>query len=383
MFSSVSKGLLKRPIPEDTIHKPWSSQAPRQEKSQSNSAPPRTSTLSRRPEEARMESRQAGQTKEGNPMSNNNGPRIISVGGGKGGIGKSFFSANMAVSLTRLGYKVSLVDLDLGSANLHTCLGVPSPKVGLFDFVNGQVDSLEEVAVSGGVPGLTLYGGGQEFWQQIRPHSVQKIKLISKLQRLDADYVILDLGAGTHVNTLDFFIFSHAGIVVVVPEPTSIENAYVFLKSVLFRKLQSVVKAIRQEEATQSLMNSLSDPKIPVPPLTQLQKFATEYPEVGQKILQLIQMTQLGVVMNQVRTKSDADIGTSITQICKRYFGFQAEFIGSTAYDDNVWKSVRSRRPVCVDFPDSPVTLSLAEIADCISHAFLPPASAQVHGIAK
>lgn len=301
------------------------------------------------------------------------GPRIISIGGGKGGIGKSFFSANAAVCLTKLGYKVALVDLDLGAANLHTCLGVPSPKVGLFDFVNSRVENLEDVAVSGGVPGLTLYGGGQEFWQQIRPQSVQKIRLISKLQKLDADYVILDLGAGTHINTLDFFIFSHAGIVVVVPEPTSIENAYVFLKSVMFRKLQSVVKAIRQEEVSERLLLSLGDPKIPAPPLTQLQKFAAEEPEVGQKILQLMQMTQLGVVMNQVRTKSDGDIGQSITQICKRYFGFSAEFLGSACYDDAVWKSVRARRPLCVDFPDSPVAKSLTEIADKISTGFLPP----------
>ena len=76
-----------------------------------------------------------------------NGPRILSIGGGKGGIGKSFLSANMAVSLTRQGYRVALVDLDSGAANLHTCLGVPSPKVGLFDFVSGRIDNLEDVAV--------------------------------------------------------------------------------------------------------------------------------------------------------------------------------------------------------------------------------------------
>lgn len=302
------------------------------------------------------------------------GPRIISVGGGKGGIGKSFFSANVAVCLTRLGYKVALVDLDLGAANLHTCLGVPSPKVGLFDFVNSRVENLEDLAVSGGVPGLTLFGGGQEFWQQVRPQSVQKIRLISKLQKLDADYVILDLGAGTHVNTLDFFIFSHAGLVVVVPEPTSIENAYVFLKSVLYRKLQSVLKAIRQEDAAHRVMESLGDPKIAIPPLNQLQAFAREEPEVGQKILQLIQMTQLGVVMNQVRTKSDADIGVSITQICKRYFGFDASFVGAACYDDAVWKSVRSRRPLCVDHPESAVAKSLLGIAENIAGEFIPPA---------
>jgi flagellar biosynthesis protein FlhG len=303
------------------------------------------------------------------------GPRIISVGGGKGGIGKSFLSANVAVSLTRLGYRVALVDLDFGAANLHTCLGVPSPKVGLFDFVSGRVENLEDVAVSGGVPGLTLYGGGQEFWQQIRPQASQKIRLISRLQRLDVDYVILDLGAGTHVNTLDFFIFSHAGIVVVVPEPTSIENAYVFLKSVLYRKLQSIVKAIHQEEAAERLMASLGDPRFATPPLTQLQKFAAEEPEIGQKILSLIQMTHLGVVMNQVRTNADAEIGSSITQISQKYFGFGAEYLGSAIFDDVVWKSLRNRRPVCVDFPDSPVSQGLMNIARTMATRFEPVAS--------
>jgi len=300
------------------------------------------------------------------------GPRIISVGGGKGGIGKSFLSANLAVSLTRQGYRVALVDLDFGAANLHTCLGVPSPKIGLFDFVSGRIENLEDVAVSGGVPGLTLYGGGQEFWQQIRPQAAQKIRLISRLQRLDVDYVILDLGAGTHVNTLDFFIFSHAGIVVVVPEPTSIENAYVFLKSVLYRKLQSIVKAIHQEEAAERLLQSLGDPRFATPPLAQLQKFAAEEPEIGQKILNLIQMTHLGVVMNQVRTQADAEIGSSITQISQRYFGFSAEFLGAAIFDDVVWKSLRNRRPVCVDFPDSNVSQGLMSIARTLATRFEP-----------
>lgn len=382
MFSSISKGMFRRPAKESSqaLEEAKEFGAPRRDGVSSNTdfkrdilsmgapnLPKDESTGARKDEMKTHPNGYGGQ-----------GPRILSIGGGKGGIGKSFFSANIAVCLTKLGYKVALVDLDFGAANLHTCLGVPSPKVGLFDFVSSRVENLEDVAVSGGVPGLTLYGGGQEFWQQIRPHSVQKIRLISKLQKLDADYVILDLGAGTHVNTLDFFIFSHAGIVVVVPEPTSIENAYVFLKSVLFRKLQSVVKAIRQEEVTERLLLSLGDPKISVPPLTQLQKFAQEEPEIGQKILQLIQMTQLGVAMNQVRTKTDTDIGSSITQISKRYFGFSAEFLGAACYDDAAWKSVRNRRPLCIDFPDSPVAQSLELIADVIANRFLPQVEQKV-----
>lgn len=301
------------------------------------------------------------------------GPRIVSIGGGKGGIGKSFLSANLAISLTRAGYRVALVDLDFGAANLHTCLGVGAPKISLFDFVNSHVESLEEVGVPTGVPGLTLYGGGQEFWQQMRPQSMQKIRLITKLQRLNTDYVILDLGAGTHVNTLDFFIFSHGGILVVVPEPTSIENAYVFLKSVLFRKLQSIVKAVRSEQSTEELLASLGNPKITTPPFSQLQAFAAKNPEVGQKILELMQMTQLGILMNQVRTQGDRDLGTSMTQICQQYFGFNAEFLGSVDHDDAVWKSVRNRRPLVMDQPDGPIAADLASIAKALSEGFLPP----------
>jgi flagellar biosynthesis protein FlhG len=161
-------------------------------------------------------------------------------------------------------------------------------------------------------------------------------------------------------------------MVVVVPEPTSIENAYVFLKSVLYRKLQSIVKAIHQEEAAERLLLSLGDPRFATPPLAQLQKFAAEEPEIGQKILNLIQMTHLGVVMNQVRTQADAEIGSSITQISQRYFGFSAEFLGAAIFDDVVWKSLRNRRPVCVDYPDSSVSQGLMAIAKTLATRFEP-----------
>lgn len=401
MFSSISRGMLKRPTRDarHSLSKAFGEVSrppvevrsfPRVEYSHSSLAyaidpaeqeqKVQRSMSGRHPGQAGDQGRDGEQEASESLCSQNgggrgsNGPRILSIGGGKGGIGKSFLSANMAVSLTRQGYRVALVDLDFGAANLHTCLGVPSPKIGLFDFVSGRIDNLEDVAVSGGVPGLTLFGGGQEFWQQIRPQAAQKIRLISRLQRLDVDYVILDLGAGTHVNTLDFFIFSHAGIVVVVPEPTSIENAYVFLKSVLYRKLQSIVKAIHQEEVTERLLQGLGDPRFASPPLAQLQKFASEEPELGQKILNLIQMTRLGVVMNQVRNNADAEIGSSITQISQRYFGFSAEYLGAAIFDDVVWKSLRNRRPVCVDFPDCAVSQGLMAIARTLSTRFEPVA---------
>ncbi|WGL61304.1 P-loop NTPase [Pigmentibacter sp. JX0631] len=308
-------------------------------------------------------------TKQG--QKNSPTPQIISIGGGKGGIGKSFLSANICVRLAALGYKVSVVDLDLGAANLHTCLGVPTPQKGISDFIHGNVSSLEETGISCCLPNLTLYGGGQEFWQQIKPQSSQKIKLISKLQELEADFVFLDLGAGTHIHTLDFFIFSHGGILVVAPEPTSIENAYVFMKSVLYRKIQSICKAFEIEEEVESeLLRKISNPKSTETPFSQIINFAQKNKEVGKQIKDMIEATNIGIIMNQVRTKEDRDLGESMSVICNRYFGFSAQFLGSTRYDDAVWKSVRVRRPLIIDYPLSTIAVNINHITDRIIKMF-------------
>lgn len=299
-------------------------------------------------------------------------PQIISIGGGKGGIGKSFLSANICVRLASLGYKVSAVDLDLGAANLHTCLGVPTPRSGISDFIHGNVNTLEETGISCCNPNLTLYGGGQEFWQQIKPQSSQKIKLISKLQELDADYVFLDLGAGTHIHTLDFFIFSHGGILVVAPEPTSIENAYVFMKSVLYRKIQSICKAFEIDENIENdLLKKISSPRSSETPFSQLVSFSQKNRDVGKQIKDMIESTNIGIIMNQVRTKEDRDLGESMSVICNRYFGFSSQFLGSTRYDDAVWKSVRVRRPLILDYPLSAIAVNINQITDRIIKMFI------------
>lgn len=299
-------------------------------------------------------------------------PQIISIGGGKGGIGKSFLSANICVRLASLGYKVSVVDLDLGAANLHTCLGVPTPQKGISDFIHGKVATLEETGISCCLPNLTLFGGGQEFWQQIKPQSSQKIKLISKLQELEADFVFLDLGAGTHIHTLDFFIFSHGGILVVAPEPTSIENAYVFMKSVLYRKIQSICKAFEiEEELEADLLKRISNPKSSETPFSQITNFALKNKEIGRQIKDMIEATNIGIIMNQVRTKEDRDLGESMSVICNRYFGFSSQFLGATRYDDAVWKSVRVRRPLVLDYPLSTIAVNINHITDRIISMFI------------
>ena len=298
-------------------------------------------------------------------LKNKKQPIIISVGGGKGGIGKSFLSANIAVRLALLGFKVSAIDLDLGAANLHTCLGIPSPTKSVSNFFQGDTETLEETGMDSGVPNLTLYGGNQDFWQHVKPHGSQKIKLINYLQELDADYVLLDLGAGTHVHTLDFFIFSDAGLLVVVPEPTSIENAYVFMKSVMYRKVQNICRAFGVREDIESqLLQRIVAPVSGSTPFKEFKNFIESNKEIDKEIIEILQATNIGIVMNQVRTQDDRDLGLSMSSICSQYFGFSSQYLGAMRYDDAAWKSIRIRKPLILDYPQSVASANIYEITD-------------------
>jgi flagellar biosynthesis protein FlhG len=294
-------------------------------------------------------------------------PQIISIGGGKGGIGKSFFASNIGASLAKLGCRVALLDLDFGAANLHSCLGVTNTQCHIQNLINARDDEdFSNFGIPTSIPNLTLFAGGHEFLQQISLQNVDKIKLLSRIRKLNADYVILDLGAGTHINTLDFFIFSHTGIVIVVPEPTSIENAYVFLKSVFFRKVQSIAKAFDRDHLSDKLIQRLMDPHNQEPPINELKKFAQDHPELGQKFIDLLKKTNFSIIMNQVRSKMDHELGNSMSQICEKYFGILPTFLGSAEFDDQVWKSARIRKTLVSDFPNSPTSYNILKIAQKI-----------------
>ncbi len=134
------------------------------------------------------------------------GPRVWAIGGGKGGVGKSVFAANLATQLARNGSRVALVDGDLGGANLHTLLGVPSPDTNLSDFISKRVATLGEVMTPTSIENLWLVSGAKALVETANLNFGQKSKLLRHINQLDADHVILDLGAGSTFNVLDFFL---------------------------------------------------------------------------------------------------------------------------------------------------------------------------------
>jgi flagellar biosynthesis protein FlhG len=167
---------------------------------------------------------------------------LISVGGGKGGVGKSILSIALGTVLARGGKSVVLADLDLGAANLHTYLGIRGRTPGIADFILGKVPSLENILVETSVPNLGLISGAEFVPGATNPAHWMKLKLMRHLRSLPADYVIIDLGAGVQFNTLDFFGMSDHGVVITAPEPGAVMNAYSFIKGALYRKMQNIFK---------------------------------------------------------------------------------------------------------------------------------------------
>jgi len=174
--------------------------------------------------------------------------RIFSVGGGKGGVGKSIFSISLGMSLVEKGFKVVIADLDLGTANLHTYIGITKKTPTLADFILKKLSSLDDIIVETSEKNLGLISGAEFVPGMANPAHWMKLKMMRHLKSLTADFVIIDLGAGVHFNTLDFFGISDRGFVVTAPEPGAVMNAYVFIKGAFLRKLQVRDKEDRDRE---------------------------------------------------------------------------------------------------------------------------------------
>lgn len=278
--------------------------------------------------------------------------KIWAIGGGKGGVGKSLVTANTSICLALMGYKVVTVDLDLGGANMHTCLGIPIPEKTLSDYISKKVANINDLLVPTPIKNLQIISGAQDELGIANLKQMHKNKILSKLGDLDADYVLLDLGAGTSFNTLDFFISADKGILVILPEPTSIENTYRFIKSVYHRRL----KMIEELLGIQPLINQAMNAKLSTPqntPVELVKKVIEINPEMGQRLQREISKFSPQIIMNQVRSQNDIDIGFSIQNVCKRYFGVNIDYLGYLDYDASVWQSVKKRKPLLMEFPNS------------------------------
>jgi flagellar biosynthesis protein FlhG len=234
--------------------------------------------------------------------------RIVSVGGGKGGVGKSLVAASLGIELARRGCRVVLVDCDLGGANLHTCLGIDPPRRTLSEFVNHSVERIEEVFVSTGIPNLSLVSGALDHLDAASPSHGQKLRLIRHLQSMDADFAILDLAAGTQKNTLDFFLLADHKVLVLAPEHSAIENAHRFVKAAFWRRLRAASSIF----GVSHLLDECLDGGRFRGPAEILEAIQGADEEAGSQLREQMAAFRPGLVVNQVRTQEDTELGLGV-----------------------------------------------------------------------
>lgn len=288
--------------------------------------------------------------------------RLIAVGGGKGGVGKSFVSSSLAIFLSQMGYKTVLIDLDLGGANLHTYLGQGLPETGINEFVMNPKLKLKDVAERTHFQNLTLISGASENYDVAELTNVQKSRLMSEIFKLEADFVVLDLSAGTHSLTLDLFLMAQDKVVVMTPEPVSIENAYRFIKSCFYRRIKRFEYQLGLHQELKETMENRKKLKIRTPG-DLLHYMKKNYPDEGTKLSELMDTLSLSIILNQGRSQNDLKLAPSIKTVCNKYFGINCDLLGEIEYDNAVWQSLRHKKHLIAENPQSRLYTQLMRVA--------------------
>lgn len=291
--------------------------------------------------------------------------QIIPVASGKGGVGKSLLSANLAIALGRAGKKVILADLDLGASNLHLVIGQQSPKVGIGTYLAGK-STLEDLITPTDYQNVYFIAGDSEIPGLSALKISQKNALIKHFQNCNADFLVLDLGAGTHLSILDFFLLSPQGIIVSAPTVTATLNGYLFLKNAVFRLMYNSFKknsqAYKYLEQLKTDTNTLQ--KLYIPKL--LEAIKRIDPVSAATFEHRMNQFHPRLIMNMIDDPKDAEKSYRIRRSCQEYLGLDLEHLGVLYKDPMQDVALASRLPVTVYKPQSVLSQAIFRIAEKI-----------------
>jgi len=237
--------------------------------------------------------------------------RIICVTSGKGGVGKTNFTINLGMELTKLNNRVVIIDADLGLANIDVVLGTV-PKYTLLDVIHND-KSVDEVMING-PNDIKIISGGSGVLELVDMSLASIQKLIEKLNSINnyADIILIDTGAGLSNSVLSFVLSAQEIIIVTTPEPTSITDAYAMIKTINLKDKNKKIK----------------------------------------------------VIVNRVENITEGNIAfEKLNNASKRFLSMDLEKLGHIFDDNSVSKSVKKRRPFTMEYPNSIASKNIKNIA--------------------
>ncbi len=266
-------------------------------------------------------------------------------------------SSNLGLLLAKRGYRVTLVDLDTGGANLHVLFGHFHPQVTLTDFLDRKIKTLQ-----GAVQPLSVHtnlsllsGTGETLLTSNLPHPKKK-RLLNHLRKLEGDIVLVDVGAGTHFHTLDFFLFANGHLTVATPDPTSVLDLYRFIKLAAIRKVLSAFLA-RDPIAT-----ALSNREFQS--IQEVLDAVGHTNEAGTAIAKAaLESFTPCLILNRMGRASKVNT-LHLQQMVQQYIGTELHLLGQVPQDVAVEHSIQQYLPVVDHNPTSPAAKAFEHITD-------------------
>jgi len=281
---------------------------------------------------------------------------VISVGGGKGGVGKSCFSANLGTQLSRMGKRVVLVDADIGSANLHTITGVRYPERTLDDFIKGRISRIEDTLINTPYPRLQLLSSASDVLSITEPNFAERQRLFKAIRGLDTDIIVFDIAAGTNMRTMDFFSLAPIMVIVIEPVPTSLENSFLFLKNLLLRHL---MRLFYHNPQTRKIIAEMISPQGGRPTMMPFNELLDKLEAIAPKKIQdykknfVGKLTQVYLVANRLRSPQQKEVFVRFVKIVKRYLALNLKILGNLPFELNMDSAIIARTPFVIQYPQS------------------------------
>lgn len=271
---------------------------------------------------------------------------ILAIGGGKGGVGKTVIAASLGMGLAMLKKQTVIVDADFGGANLHTVMGFGRPQKTYFNFYRQEYKNLSDILLTHpNYDNLKIMSGAIGSLGMANISYQQKIRFIRHLKNLVADFIIVDLGAGSSYNVLDLFLAADQGMIIVNPDPMSILEGYNFVKQTLFRQIAQI---IRNHGNTDELIKNISQTETHQSKST-VKDLINQIKDMdhglGEKITSTLNRFHPLLLTNMMTQSNDENNILAIKSAAQELLSTEIEYIGAIHKDETVNLSVQKMIP--------------------------------------